>query len=75
LASPVSQPSSVRHSTNNSGPAASWIAPSTPPPPSSDEFAALTIASTPSVVMSATMTSSRASPIRRAVALRPKPPR
>jgi hypothetical protein len=35
------------------GPAARWIAPSTPPPPSNDEFAALTIASTASVVMSA----------------------
>jgi hypothetical protein len=39
------------------------------------EFAALTMASTRNVVMSATMTSSRASPIRRAVALRLKPPR
>ena len=46
LASPVSQPWSFRHSASSSGPAASWIAPSTPPPPSSDEFAALTMAST-----------------------------
>src|SRR4051812_731808 len=38
------------------------MAPSTPPPPRSDVFAALTIASTASVVMSATMTSSRAGP-------------
>jgi hypothetical protein len=36
----------------SSGPAARWIAPSTPPPPASAEFAALTIASTSSVVMS-----------------------
>src|SRR5712671_1213747 len=42
------------------------MAPSTPPPPSSDVLAALTMASTLSVVMSATMTSSRALPIWRA---------
>ena len=35
------------------GPAARWMAPSTPPPPRSAPFAALTIASTASVVMSA----------------------
>src|SRR5688572_10079721 len=35
------------------------MAPSTPPPPSSELFAALTIASTSSVVMSATQISSR----------------
>src|SRR6266567_1693219 len=40
------------------------MAPSTPPPPSSDVFAALTIASTASVVMSATQMSSRHAPIR-----------
>jgi hypothetical protein len=34
------------------GPTLRWIAPSTPPPPSSDEFAALTIASTRSAVTS-----------------------
>ena len=34
------------------GPAAAWIAPSTPPPPSRDEFAALTTTSTSCVVMS-----------------------
>ena len=34
-------------------PAARWIAPSTPPPPSSEFFAALTIASTASRVISA----------------------
>src|SRR5436190_1411594 len=38
------------------------MAPSTPPPPSSDWFAALTMASSLSVVMSATQTSSRAAP-------------
>ncbi len=54
LASPVAQPFNVRHSANNSGPAARWIAPSTPPPPSRDVFAAFTIPSTANVVMSAT---------------------
>src|SRR6476660_7981687 len=39
------------------GPAARWIAPSTPPPPDRPLFAALTIASTSSVVISATTTS------------------
>src|SRR6185312_8962416 len=39
------------------------MAPSTPPPPSSDRFAALTIASTSSVVMSATTMSSWVLPI------------
>src|SRR6266702_3536509 len=42
----------MRHSMASSGPAARWIAPSTPPPPSSDALAALTIASTCSLVMS-----------------------
>src|SRR6202022_4192388 len=45
-ASPGGQPPSLRHSARSSGPAARWIAPSTPPPPSSEVFAALTIAST-----------------------------
>ena len=40
LASPVSQPPSSRQAARSSGPAARWIAPSTPPPPRSDEFAA-----------------------------------
>jgi len=62
LAPPVSQPPSERHSSRSSGPAARWIAPSTPPPPSSVVFAALTMASTRNVVMSARMTSSRAGP-------------
>src|SRR3954452_5359300 len=53
FASPVSQPPSVRQASSSSGPAARWIAPSTPPPPSRLEFAALTITSAPaSVVMS-----------------------
>src|SRR5687767_8849027 len=47
----------VLHSSSSSGPAARWMAPSTPPPPSSDSLAALTIASTASVVMSASITS------------------
>ena len=57
-ASPTSRPSrcvvlrSRRHASSSRGPAAAWIAPSTPPPPSSAEFAALTMASTRSVVMS-----------------------
>src|SRR5690242_12658674 len=38
------------------------MAPSTPPPPSKDRLAALTMASAPRVVMSATQMSSRASP-------------
>src|SRR5215469_770154 len=61
-ASPVGQRPSVRHSAKSSGPAARWIAPSTPPPPSSEEFAALTMASSASVVMSATQISSRVLP-------------
>jgi hypothetical protein len=46
FASPVAQPPSAAHSATSSGLAARWIAPSTPPPPRSDEFAAFTIAST-----------------------------
>src|SRR5262245_8507459 len=52
----------MRHSATSSGPAARWIAPSTPPPPSSEVFAALTIASQSSVVMSATTMSSTVAP-------------
>src|SRR5687768_16270132 len=40
-----------RHSASSSGPAARWIAPSTPPPPSNDSLAALTMASTSRVTM------------------------
>src|SRR5437879_7703144 len=57
---PVSQPPRVRHSARSSGPAARWIAPSTPPPPRSELFAAFTIASTWSRVMSPRHTSNRA---------------
>src|SRR5690606_21687209 len=53
LASPGAQPPSLRHSSSRPGPAARWIAPSTPPPPSRVELAALTMASMSSVVMSA----------------------
>ncbi len=49
----------IRHSANNSGPAARWIAPSTPPPPSREVLAAFTIASTASVVMSSCRISMR----------------
>src|SRR5205823_7099047 len=45
-------PQSLRHPSINCGPAARWIAPSTPPPPSSVVLAAFTIASTSSLVMS-----------------------
>src|SRR5665647_783365 len=57
-ASPTGRPSgyavrrSSRHSASSRGPAARWMAPSTPPPPSRELLAALTIASTRSVVMS-----------------------
>src|SRR5882672_7698548 len=60
-ASPVGQPPRVRHSASNCGPAARWIAPSTPPPPSNELFAALTIASTSSLVMSVRVSSIRSS--------------
>src|SRR5690606_24941706 len=60
LASPGAQPPSLRHSSSRPGPAARWIAPSTPPPPRSAEFAALTMASMSSVVMSACRAVSRA---------------
>ena len=42
----------VRHSASSSGPAARWMAPSTPPPPSRLSLAALTMASTFMVVIS-----------------------
>ena len=57
FASPGSQPPSVRHSSRIAGPPARWMAPSTPPPPSSAGLAAFTIASTSCSVMSP-MTSS-----------------
>ena len=43
---------SSRHSSRISGPPARWMAPSTPPPPSRELLAALTMASTRSSVMS-----------------------
>ena len=46
FASPVSHPCRLRHSASNSLPAARWMAPSTPPPPRRDLFAAFTIATT-----------------------------
>src|ERR1043166_1526630 len=46
------------HSASRAGPAARWMAPSTPPPPSREELAALTIASLDSSVILPT-TSSR----------------
>src|ERR1700722_16182687 len=52
FAAPVSHPPRLRHSSSNSGPAARWIAPSTPPPPSNEAFAAFTMASTRNRVMS-----------------------
>src|SRR5207249_10005149 len=52
LASPVTQPPSVRHAARISGPPARWMAPSTPPPPSSVVLAAFTIASVACAVMS-----------------------
>src|SRR3954468_1483085 len=65
FAEPVSQPPSVRHSASSSGPAARWIAPSTPTPPSSERFAAFTMASTWRVVMSATRMSQVAEPMEK----------
>src|SRR5215211_500180 len=49
---PVGQPPAPRHSDSSAGPAARCIAPSTPPPPSRLLFAALTIASAVTRVMS-----------------------
>src|SRR5690349_12579849 len=57
FASPVFAPPRVLHSASSSGPAARWMAPSTPPPPSNDSLAALTMASTSSLVMSPRTTS------------------
>src|SRR5713226_5779140 len=51
-----------RHSSRIARPPARWIAPSTPPPPMSDELAALTIASTGSRVMSPRVSSRRLAP-------------
>ena len=51
---PVGQPPIRRHCCMMVGPPARWIAPSTPPPPASLLFAALTIASVDFLVMSPT---------------------
>src|SRR5690349_15672301 len=59
LASPVLQPPRGRHASSSSGPAARWMAPSTPLPPSSELLAALTMASTVSAVMSPHTASTR----------------
>src|SRR5262245_3724332 len=59
-ASPVWQPPIFRHASRSSGPAARWIAPSTPPPPMSEVFAAFTTASTSCSTMFPAMTTSRA---------------
>jgi len=67
-ASPAGSPSgyrdarSARHSSRIAGPPLRWIAPSTPPPPSNDEFAALTIASTVCAVTSPSTSSIRTPP-------------
>ena len=52
LASPGSHGPNLEPGSASSGPAAAWIAPSTPPPPRSDSFAAVTTASATSSVMS-----------------------
>src|SRR6266576_3303876 len=57
FASPVGQPPRRLDSARISGPPARWIAPSTPPPPSSDSFAAFTTASTACSVKSPTTNS------------------
>src|SRR6187401_1652289 len=53
-ASPVGHPPTRAHACASSGPAARWIAPQTPPPGARLVFAALTMASTSRVMMSAT---------------------
>src|SRR5437870_2690443 len=59
LASPVSHHLRVRHSSTSAGPAARWMAPSTPPPPARLLLAAVTMASTVWRVMSPSTTSIR----------------
>src|SRR5690625_1598747 len=58
-ASPAGRGACLLASLASSGPAARWIAPSTPPPPARVALAALTIASTSSVVMSPVTISTR----------------
>src|SRR5690606_766544 len=62
FASPGSHGARAAPASASRGPAAQWIAPSTPPPSRNDELAALTIASTCSVVMSPLTTSMTAMP-------------
>src|SRR5437867_1402646 len=66
-ASPVGQPpcraTICLHASRMSGPPRRWIAPSTPPPPSSVELAAFTIASTRCSVISPVSRVRRAPPI------------
>src|ERR1700752_1724076 len=63
LASPVGHlPRAAQASRSRRRPAARWMAPSTPPPPARAELAALTTASTASVVMSPSTTSIRTLP-------------
>ena len=52
LASPVLQPPSALQAASSRGPAARWMAASTPPPPDSVGSVALTMASTAILVMS-----------------------
>src|SRR5215204_3529120 len=59
LASPGGQWPIFKHSSRRAGPAARWIAPSTPPPPQRASLAAVTTASTGNVVMSPTMSFKR----------------
>src|SRR5437762_13237299 len=49
---PYSPARRARHSSRMAGPPLRWIAPSTPPPPRSEEFAAFTIASASCSVIS-----------------------
>ena len=67
-ASPVGQPPIAAQACASSGPAARWMAPSTPPPPAKRLFAALTIASTSSAVMSPSTTRIRATATARSCA-------
>src|SRR5437763_11161560 len=49
---PYSPARRARHSSRMAGPPLRWIAPSTPPPPMSEEFAAFTMASASWLVIS-----------------------
>src|SRR2546421_6460385 len=58
-AAPAGHGAKTRLACTNSGPAARWIAPSTPPPPERALLAAFTITSTASFVMSPSTTDRR----------------